>query len=189
MKLKLVAAISALAIPALAHAQQGGPQPKVPKPTKADAQNMFAELSTARLLLIRSPAERCEHSASINARAQGQHFVFGSERGAPLSAPGFSRMVERAGRAAKLGIKVACTYAEACLWLCPSECWARHSRASSLLGACQYPEHNAVHCAGSLQGILAGLNLGVSRGIRRRHHLIGLEFLIAKPICAHQQPQ
>jgi type 1 fimbriae regulatory protein FimB/type 1 fimbriae regulatory protein FimE len=45
-------------------------------------------------------------------------FVFVSERGAPLSAPGFSRMVERAGRAAKLGIKVhahmlrhACGYA------------------------------------------------------------------------------
>jgi hypothetical protein len=37
MKLKLVAAISALAIPALAHAQQGD-QP--PKPTKADAQNV-----------------------------------------------------------------------------------------------------------------------------------------------------
>jgi len=35
MKLKLVAAISALAIPALAHAQ-----PNVPKPTKADAQNV-----------------------------------------------------------------------------------------------------------------------------------------------------
>jgi integrase len=33
-------------------------------------------------------------------------FVFTSERGAPLSAPGFSRMVERAGREAKLGIKV-----------------------------------------------------------------------------------
>ena len=32
-------------------------------------------------------------------------FVFVSERGAPLSAPGFSRMVERAGVAAKLGIK------------------------------------------------------------------------------------
>jgi integrase len=30
-------------------------------------------------------------------------FVFVSERGAPLSAPGFSRMVERAGRSAKLG--------------------------------------------------------------------------------------
>jgi len=40
MKLKLVAAISALAIPALAHAQQSGPQPKVPKPTKADTQNV-----------------------------------------------------------------------------------------------------------------------------------------------------
>ena len=37
MKLKLVAAISALAIPALGHAQQGGPQPK---PTMADAQNV-----------------------------------------------------------------------------------------------------------------------------------------------------
>jgi len=39
MKLKLVAAISAFAIPVLAHAQQG-PQPNVPKPTKADAQNI-----------------------------------------------------------------------------------------------------------------------------------------------------
>jgi hypothetical protein len=40
MKLKLVAAISALAIPALAHAEQSGPQPTVPKPTKADAQKV-----------------------------------------------------------------------------------------------------------------------------------------------------
>ena len=40
MKLKLVAAISALAIPALAHAQQGGPQPNIPKPTKTDVQNV-----------------------------------------------------------------------------------------------------------------------------------------------------
>ncbi len=32
-------------------------------------------------------------------------FVFVSERGAPLTAPGFSRMVERAAVAAKLGIK------------------------------------------------------------------------------------
>src|SRR6516162_5862753 len=40
MKLKLVAAISAVAIPALAHAQQSSPQPNVPKPTKADAQNV-----------------------------------------------------------------------------------------------------------------------------------------------------
>ena len=32
-------------------------------------------------------------------------FVFVSERGAPLSAPGFSRMIERAVAAADLGIK------------------------------------------------------------------------------------
>jgi hypothetical protein len=37
MKLKLVAVISALAIPALGHAQQDGAQPK---PTMADAQNV-----------------------------------------------------------------------------------------------------------------------------------------------------
>jgi mevalonate kinase len=47
MKLKLVAAISVLAaIPALAHAQQGGPQPKVPKPTKAEVQNVVQIVTT-----------------------------------------------------------------------------------------------------------------------------------------------
>src|SRR5271166_574853 len=47
MKLKLVAAISALAaIPALAHAQQGGPQPNIPKPTKADVQNVVQIISS-----------------------------------------------------------------------------------------------------------------------------------------------
>ena len=47
MKLKLAAAISALAaIPALAHAQQGGPQPNVPKPTKADVQNVVQIVTT-----------------------------------------------------------------------------------------------------------------------------------------------
>jgi type 1 fimbriae regulatory protein FimB/type 1 fimbriae regulatory protein FimE len=35
----------------------------------------------------------------------GSPFVFVSERGAPLTAPGFSRMVERAATAADLGIK------------------------------------------------------------------------------------
>ena len=40
MKLKLVAAISALAMLALAHAEQGGPQPTAAKPTKADAQKV-----------------------------------------------------------------------------------------------------------------------------------------------------
>jgi hypothetical protein len=43
MKLKLVVAIFALAIP-LAHAQQSSPQPK--KPTKADAQNVVQIISS-----------------------------------------------------------------------------------------------------------------------------------------------
>ncbi len=47
MKLNLVAAISALAaIPALAHAQQGGPQPK---PTKADAQNVVQIITSDKV--------------------------------------------------------------------------------------------------------------------------------------------
>ena len=46
MKLKLVAAISALAIPALAHAQQSGAQPK---PTKADAQNVVQIITSDRV--------------------------------------------------------------------------------------------------------------------------------------------
>jgi hypothetical protein len=50
MKLKLVAAISALAaIPALAHAQQGGPQPNIPKPTEADAQNVVQIIASDKV--------------------------------------------------------------------------------------------------------------------------------------------
>ena len=49
MKLKLVAVISALAISALAHAQQGGPQPNVPKPTKADAQNVVQIITSDKV--------------------------------------------------------------------------------------------------------------------------------------------
>ena len=49
MKLKLVAAISALAAtPALVHAQQGGP-PKIPKPTKADAQNVVQIITSDKV--------------------------------------------------------------------------------------------------------------------------------------------
>ena len=48
MKLKVVAAISALAIPALAHAQQGD-TPKIPKPTKADAQNVVQIITSDKV--------------------------------------------------------------------------------------------------------------------------------------------
>jgi hypothetical protein len=47
MKLKLVAAISALAIPAVAHAQQRGPQPT--KPTKADAQKVVQIITSDKV--------------------------------------------------------------------------------------------------------------------------------------------
>ena len=46
MKLKLVAAIFALAIPALAHAQQGSPQSK---PTKTDAQNVVQIITSDKV--------------------------------------------------------------------------------------------------------------------------------------------
>jgi hypothetical protein len=49
MKLKLVAAVSALAIPALAHAEQSGPQPAAPKPTKADAQKVVQIITSDKV--------------------------------------------------------------------------------------------------------------------------------------------
>ena len=49
MKLKLVAAICALAIPAVAHAQQSGSQPHVSKPTKADAQNVVQIITSDKV--------------------------------------------------------------------------------------------------------------------------------------------
>jgi hypothetical protein len=49
MTLKLVAAISALAIPTLAHAQQSAPPPHVPKPTKADAQNVVQIITSDKV--------------------------------------------------------------------------------------------------------------------------------------------
>ena len=49
MKLKLVAVVSALAIPALAHAELSGPQPAVPKPTKADAQKVVQIITSDKV--------------------------------------------------------------------------------------------------------------------------------------------
>jgi hypothetical protein len=48
MEIKLIAAISALAIPALAHAQSGV-QPNVPKPTKADAENVVQIITSDKV--------------------------------------------------------------------------------------------------------------------------------------------
>jgi integrase len=65
-------------------------------------------------------------------------FVFVSERGAPLSAPGFSRMVERAGVEAKLGINV---------------------HAHMLRHACGYALANAGHDTRALQAYLGHANI------------------------------
>jgi hypothetical protein len=47
MKLSLVVTISGLvAMPVFAYAQQGGPQPNAPKPTKADVQNVVQIVTT-----------------------------------------------------------------------------------------------------------------------------------------------
>jgi integrase len=70
--------------------------------------------------------------------ARRSTFVFTSERGAPLSAPGFSRMVERAGRSAKLGIKV---------------------HAHMLRHACGYALANAGHDTRALQAYLGHRNI------------------------------
>ena len=65
-------------------------------------------------------------------------FVFVSERGAPLSAPGFSRMVERAGGAARLGIK---------------------AHANMLRHACGYKLANDGHDTRALQAYLGHRNI------------------------------
>ena len=46
---KLVAAVSALAMPALAHAEQSGPQPAVPEATKADAQKVVQIITSDKV--------------------------------------------------------------------------------------------------------------------------------------------
>jgi hypothetical protein len=68
MKLKLVAAISALAIPALAHAQQSGP-PKVPKPTKADVQNVV-QIVTSDKVKMQAYCDLTKLEDQVKAAAQ-----------------------------------------------------------------------------------------------------------------------
>jgi integrase len=74
--------------------------------------------------------------------AIGSPFVFVSERGAPLTAPGFSRMVERAATAADLGIK---------------------AHAHMLRHACGYKLANDGHDTRSLQAYLGHRNNSIYR--------------------------
>jgi site-specific recombinase XerD len=65
-------------------------------------------------------------------------FVFVSERGAPLSAPGFSRMIERAAIAADLGVK---------------------AHAQMLRHACGYKLANDGHDTRAIQAYLGHRNI------------------------------
>ena len=69
MKLKLVAAIAALVIPALAHAEQSGPHPTVPKPTKADAQNVV-EIITSDKVKMQAYCDLTKLEGQVEAAAQ-----------------------------------------------------------------------------------------------------------------------
>jgi type 1 fimbriae regulatory protein FimB/type 1 fimbriae regulatory protein FimE len=70
--------------------------------------------------------------------SRGSPFIFVSERGAPLTAPGFSRMVERAAMSADLGIK---------------------AHAHMLRHACGYKLANDGHDTRSLQAYLGHRNI------------------------------
>jgi integrase len=74
-------------------------------------------------------------------------FVFVSERGAPLTPPGFNRMVKRAAVAAKLGIK-ARPHAAPRLRLQTHERRNRYPIAAGVPRAQQYPEYRSLHGVG-----------------------------------------
>src|SRR6476661_8264656 len=71
MKLKLVAAVSALAIPALAHAEQSGPQPAVPKPTRADTQKVVQIITSDKVAQNSAADADLDEDFSIITRLSG----------------------------------------------------------------------------------------------------------------------
>jgi hypothetical protein len=75
MKLKLVAAVSALAIPALVHVEQSGSQPAVPKPTKADAQKVV-QITTSDKVAQNSAADADIDEDFSTQPGQGSTFAF-----------------------------------------------------------------------------------------------------------------
>jgi hypothetical protein len=86
-------------------------------------------------------------------------FVFVSERGAPLSAPGFSRMVERAATEAGLGHQGTCPHAASRLRLQACQRRSRYAGDPSLSWASQHSEYDALYDLGAaaVQGVFSGL--------------------------------
>ena len=68
-------------------------------------------------------------------------FVFVSERGAPFTTAGFSRVVERAGARGQAGVQGAPAYAQARLRLRAGQQGPRHPRAAGLPRAQEHPAH------------------------------------------------
>ena len=86
-------------------------------------------------------------------------FVFTSERGAPFSTAGFARMVERAGREAKLGFKAHPHMLRHACGLRAGQQGTRYARAASLPRPPQHPAYGPVHrtVADAVQGFLANV--------------------------------
>jgi hypothetical protein len=71
MTLKLVAAVSALVIPTLAHAEQSGPRPAVPTSTKADAQKIVQLIRNDKVVQPSSGDADLDEDFSIIAGLSG----------------------------------------------------------------------------------------------------------------------
>jgi hypothetical protein len=103
-----------------------------------------AALLSVRRVKAGTPSSHALTGRELRALRQHQRenksspFLFVSERGAPLTAPGFSRMIERAAAAAGLGIK---------------------AHAHMLRHACSYKLANDGHDARSLQAYLGHRNI------------------------------
>ena len=73
-------------------------------------------------------------------------FVFSSERGAPFTTAGFARMIERAGKAAKLSFKTHPHMLRPRLWVRACQSGPRHEGVASLPGSHGHPAQPAPLC-------------------------------------------
>ena len=72
-------------------------------------------------------------------------YVFMSERGAPMTAVGFRRMMGRLGTAAKMPFPNSSAHAASRLRVQARQRWSRHQGAPTLPRAQKYPAHRSIH--------------------------------------------
>ena len=75
-------------------------------------------------------------------------FLFLSERGSPMTASNFQKLINRACEAAGLKIKAHPHMLRQRLRVPPSECRPGHTLAASLSGPQKHPTHRPIHRAG-----------------------------------------